>query len=108
MMKGKPFSKEEIENLKERLFVGTTVSRLLATVRDRDKTIEKLLKELHYLRSLCEEKRPTKVINFWLNKSLNKFESSSDEEEIVKETEETVPKEEELREPQIAELTEEE
>ncbi len=82
MQRGKPLAKEELEELKSRLFVGNTVSRLLATIHEKEQTIERLMQELHYLRSLFEEKRPTKVIKFWLNKSINKFESGKEDDEI--------------------------
>jgi hypothetical protein len=73
-MKGKPFSKDELEELRSRLITSRVVSRLLATIEERDETILHILDELHYLRSLFDEKRPSQVINFWLNKSIDKFE----------------------------------
>jgi hypothetical protein len=72
-MKGRPYTKEELEDLRSRFFTSQTVSRLLATIDERDETILQILEELHYLRSLFDEKRPSQVIHFWLNKSIDKF-----------------------------------
>ncbi len=76
MIRAKPFTDEELEDFRTRMMIGHAVPRLLATIDERDKKIAKLIDELHYLRSLCQEQRPTRVINFWLNKSLSKFEPS--------------------------------
>lgn len=80
MLRAKPLSEDELEQLKHRIVKGSTIARLLATIDERDKKVAKLLEELHYLRSLYEEGRPSKVIHFWLNKSLEKYDASLQDE----------------------------